>query len=165
MNLSQWFYDQLQSSADGFVWSVEQVPIARRNIRPPKGLGEWTAMRHVFHLAFYEKTFAFPGMQQWLDNPPPISEGEDEDVAWGEGREDPESMLAEFKQARSEQVKLLSRFDDLAWNTTRETVWGPVTLVWVVSKTYQHTAEHTSDVLRIALFWDAAEKRAQANGS
>ena len=35
-----------------------------------------------------------------------------------------------------------------------ETNWGPVPLFWVVSKTYQHTAEHISDLLRIALFWD-----------
>ena len=34
-------------------------------------------------------------------------------------------------------------------------IWGPVTLSWVVSKTYQHTAEHTGDILRIALFWDS----------
>jgi len=27
MNLSQWFQTQLHSSADGFAWSVEQVPV------------------------------------------------------------------------------------------------------------------------------------------
>jgi hypothetical protein len=32
----------------------------------------------------------------------------------------------------------------------------------VVSKAYQHTAEHTNDVLRIALFWDIFWARYQA---
>jgi hypothetical protein len=82
-------------------------------------------------------------------------EGVEEDIAWGEGSNNFESLLAEFKRVRDEQVQLLARYDDLAWNSTRETIWGPVTLSWVVSKTYQHTAEHTSDILRIALFWDS----------
>ena len=31
-------------------------------------------------------------------------------------------------------------------------------LRWVVAKTYQHTAEHTSDILRIVLYWDFLAK-------
>ena len=65
-NFSQWFNEQLQSSANGFVWGTEQVPEARRYAQPPTGLGEWTVARHVFHLYFYEKTIALPSMQQWL---------------------------------------------------------------------------------------------------
>ena len=154
MNLSKWFHDQLQASADGFVWGAQQVPNARRNIRPPEALGEWTAARHIFHMVFYEQAIAFPSMQQWLGKPCPV-EGIDEDTAWGEGSAEIESLLAEFKEIRNEQVQLLEQFDDLAWTSTCETIWGPVTLAWVVSKTYQHTAEHTSEILRLALFWDS----------
>jgi len=155
MNLSKWFHDQLQSSADGFVWGALQVPNARRNIRPPEALGEWTAARHIFHMVFYEQNIALPSMQQWLGKACPLLEGVDEDIEWGEGSDNIESLLAEFKKVRDEQVQLLAKFDDLAWNSTCETIWGPVTLSWVVSKTYQHTAEHTSDIMRIALFWDS----------
>ena len=154
MNLSKWFHDQLQASADGFVWGAQQVPNARRNIRPPEALGEWTATRHIFHMVFYEQNIALPSMHQWLGKPLPV-EGVEEDIAWGEGSDNIESLLAEFKKVRDEQIHLLAKFDDQAWNSTCETVWGPVTLSWVVSKTYQHTAEHTSDILRIALFWDS----------
>jgi hypothetical protein len=154
MNLSQWFRDQLQASADGFVWGAEQVPSARRYIQPPKGLGEWTAARHIFHMVYYEQTIALPSMQQWLGAKCPSTEGLDEDVAWGQGQEKLDSLLAQYKQVRAEQIALLPKIDDTEWNTTREAVWGPVTLLWVVSKTYQHTAEHTNDVMRIALFWD-----------
>ncbi len=50
MTFSQWFHDQLQASADGFVWGAQQVPNARRNVLPPEALGEWTAARHIFHI-------------------------------------------------------------------------------------------------------------------
>ena len=153
MNLSKWFHDQLQSSADGFVWGAQQVQNERRNIRPRDVLGEWTAARHIFHMVFYEQSIALPTMYQWLGKPCPV-EDVDEDISWGEGSRNVENLLAEFKKVRDEQIQLLSRFDDLAWNSTCETIWGPVTLSWVVTKTYQHSAEHTSDILRIALFWD-----------
>jgi hypothetical protein len=157
MNLSQWFHDQLQSSADGFVWGAEQVPEARRKIQPPAGLGEWSAARHVFHLVYYERTIALPGMQQWLGRELPPTEDLDEDVAWSQKQETLESLLDQFRRVRAEQVALLPGFDEPAWHATRETVWGPMSLLWVVSKTYQHTAEHTNDILRIALFWDSYE--------
>ena len=159
MNLSHWFHDQLQASADGFVWGAEQVPIARLYLQPPEGLGEWTAARHVFHLLYYEQTIALLSMRQWLGAECPSTDGLDEDIAWNERKVNVESLLAHFRQVRAEQIALLQKFDDIAWHTTREAVWGPVTLLWVVSKTYQHTAEHTNDVMRIALFWDVFEAR------
>jgi hypothetical protein len=102
---------------------------------------------------FYEQNIALPSMYQWLGKPC-LVEGVPEEIAWGEGSDDIDSLLIEFKKVRDEQVQLLAKFDDQAWNSTCETIWGPVTLSWVVSKTYQHTAEHTSDILRLALFWD-----------
>jgi len=153
MKLVQWFNDQLQASAEGLIWGFEQVPVARRNTRPPDALGEWNALRHIFHMIHYEKTMALPGMRQWLGGPfPPPSE--DEDVAWGKIQPDPDQLLAEFRKIRSEQITLLPKFDDAAWTAAHNTIWGQFTLLWVVSKTYQHTAEHTSDILKIALFWD-----------
>jgi hypothetical protein len=49
MDLSQWFQEQLQASAEGFIWSVLQVPEARRNLQPPIGLGEWSAARYTMN--------------------------------------------------------------------------------------------------------------------
>jgi hypothetical protein len=165
MNLLHWFHDQLRASADGFVWGAEQVPNARRFVQPPKGLGEWIAARHIFHMVYYEQTIALPSMQQWLGAECPSTDHLDEEVAWGEGQANFESLLAQFRLVRAEQVALLPKFDALAWETTREAVWGSVSLRWVVSKTYQHTAEHTNDVMRMALFWDAFEARQKAEGA
>jgi hypothetical protein len=165
MNLAQWFRDQLQASADGFVWATEQVPGTRRHVQPPDGLGEWTAARHVFHMVYYEQTIALPSMRQWLGDACPSMDGLDEDVAWDESQANVEDLLADFSKVRMEQVALLSQFDDAAWNTMRGAIWGPVTLLWVVSKTYQHTAEHTNDIMRISLFWDLFLARQRAKGA
>ena len=154
MDLSQWFHELLQASTDGFVWGVEQVPGPRRTMLPPAGLGEWTAGRHVFHLLSYEQNIALPAMRQWLSAAIPPMDEFDEEAAWVWEKRSIEKLVVRFKQVRAEDIAMLSKFDDAAWNSTRETRWGSVTLLWVVSKTYQHTTEHINDVLRIALFWD-----------
>jgi hypothetical protein len=155
MNTTQWFRDHLQASADGFIWGAEQVPNSRRYIPPPKRLGEWTVARHVFHILYYEQTIALPSMRQWISEPCPTTDDLDEDRIWENRQsENMENVLFEFRKVRAEQIALLEKFDEALWHTVRDAVWGPVTLLWVVSKTYQHTAEHTSDVMRIGLFWD-----------
>lgn len=160
--ISQWFSNQLSSSAEGFAWSARQVPALRLNQKPPKGLGEWIAARHVFHLWFYEQTVALPSMRQWLgDSMPEIA---DEDAAWT-GNEQIENLLPLFLEIRNQQIALLPHFDANDWNRVCETCWGPVTLFWVVTKTYQHTTEHISDLLRNALFWDFFAEREQEENS
>ena len=155
MDFSEWFDKHLQTSAEGFVWGAELVPGTRRNILPPLGLGEWSAARHVFHMLYYEQTIALPSMQQWLGNARPSTRGLDEDEAWNNAAKDFDSLLSEIQNVRAAQVALLPKFDQNTWTLTQRTVWGQVPLLWVVSKTFQHTAEHTHDVMRLALFWDA----------
>jgi len=163
MNLTQWFENQLQSSADGFVWGTEQVPHARRYAQPPDGLGEWSVARHAFHLLYYEQTLALPSMRQWIGEAPPPSDNLEERTWERTTTRDVESLLGEFRKVRQQQIDLLARFDDRLWNTLQETIWGPKTLLWVVSKTYQHTSEHINDVMRIGLFWDRFAERMKKN--
>jgi hypothetical protein len=154
MNLAKWFHDQLQSSADGFAWAVEQVPSNRLYLRPPSPvLGVWSAARHAFHIQFYERTIALPSMRQWLGDPLPNMVGVNEDAAWTVGN-DLTKVLEEFSAVRAVQIALLPEYEELAWEQPRKTIWEQQTLRWVLSKTFQHTAEHTHDVLSIALFWD-----------
>src|SRR5512138_3768267 len=117
-NYSEWFHEQLQNSADGFVWGTGQVPEGRRYAPPPKGLGEWTVARHVFHLWYYEQTIALPSMQQWLGGTIPSIDDADEDIAWSKTQDRVESLLDKFRSMRSEQIALLPKFDDATWNTT-----------------------------------------------
>jgi DinB family protein len=153
MELSQWFDYQLRSTLDGFIWAVQQVPKDRLYTLPPKSLGEWSAAQHVFHILEYEEKFALPTMSQWLGVPPVIPEA-------GEGRIEQgppqiEEKLVQFEQVREAEIGMLPKFDLDAWSAVkRTTFWGDVTLYWLVCKTYQHTLEHTHNVLGLTLFWD-----------
>jgi len=77
-----------------------------------------------------------------------------EEANWkhGEGQE-MQAMIAEFKKLRAEQLSLLQHFPEHAWREEREALWGPRPLTWVVAKTYQHTLEHTDEILRAYLWW------------
>lgn len=90
-------------------------------------------------------------MYQWLGAPPVIRREEH-----GEPDLLPiEVMLDQFERIRREEISLLPKFSQEAWESKQMTTfWGEVTLVWLVSKTYQHTLEHTHDILSLKLFWD-----------
>ncbi len=166
-NLADWFHQHLQTSAADLLWAVEQVPHARHVVSPPNiwGLGEWPVARHVFHLAYSEEQIALPSMRQWLgDQAPADVDAHDEAVAWGAGQ-DLDRMLARFRSVRAAQLALVTKFDGSVWEETRDAVWGRVSLRWVVSRTYQHTLEHTNAILRIALFWDFAARAVEAQAT
>jgi hypothetical protein len=164
MHPAVWFDRQLQASGDAFLWAARQAPPPRREAPPPRRgdeapLGQWSVARHAFHLLQYERAVALPRMRAWLGEPAAVVGPDDEAAAWAAGPAFRDT-LARFAAARAEQVALLPRFDDAAWQRPRELDgWGSVTLYWVVSATYQHTAEHTSAVLRIALRWDVVAER------
>jgi hypothetical protein len=158
MKLTEWFSYQLKAGGDGFVWAVQQMPVERRTIAPPAHPDEWPVQQHLFHMLSYDQYLSLPYIQYWLGGIQPSKAtinqrmaSQDEDYQ----RLDTDfaTMLAAFQQVRAQQIELLQRFDDALWQTKHETVWGEVTMQWVVSKTFQHTAEHTHDVMRMVLFW------------
>ena len=165
VNYSMWFQQQLQASADGFVWAVTQVPTERQNSQPPKALGEWTATRHLFHMLDYERQIALPVMQQWLGAPEFAVNWQEEENWCANSGETIESLVDQFRAVRRQQIDLLPQFTEQAWHELQMTGWGPIPLFWLISKTYQHTNEHTSDVLRLALFWDYYAREEQAAAS
>ncbi|RPJ25132.1 MAG: DinB family protein [Chloroflexi bacterium] len=153
MDLLKWFDSQLRSTLDGFIWSVRQIPEERWYAFPPAPLGEWSAAQHIFHMVHYEKKLALPSMHQWLGAPPAVREEADEEI-WNH----PPAiklMLDQFNEVRLAEINLLPSFDEMAWQSTQKTTfWGEISLYWLVCKTYQHTLDHTQDILRLALFWD-----------
>ena len=87
MALARWFESQLLSTAEAFVWTVEQITPERKIAAPPAGLGQWSAARHAFHLVYYEQKIALPSMRQWLDGPRPSRQGLNEQAAWGNSQD------------------------------------------------------------------------------
>jgi hypothetical protein len=152
----RWLGDELGRSGLGFDWAIRQVPADRLELTPPAGLGEWPALRHLHHLVWYEREEALPTMRLWLGGPPFEEDALDEGAAWAADGPalEVDAWLRSLAAGRVAQRGLLTRLDAGAWTASRMTVWGDMPLRWVVAKTYQHTAEHTSDILRIALYWD-----------
>ena len=108
---SQWFSSQLSSSAEGFAWSARQVPLARLDLRPPEGLGEWPAVCHVFHLLFYEQTVACRACASGWGIRCLLSRMK----TWPDGQQRIEELLPAFAEIRSQQIALLPQFDEADW--------------------------------------------------
>lgn len=163
MDPSEWFRDQLQSGLEGFVAAVQLVPEERRSATPPQPLGEWPATRHLFHVLFYERHATLPALRWWLGGPTPARPSPTEEDAW-DSAGGIEHLLAELRAARAEQASLLDNVQHSTWDESRKTVWGRVTLRWIMTKTLQHTHVHTHNVLSLALFWDMAAEEAAGRG-
>lgn len=159
MELSQWFRQQLQVSMDGFLWAVEQIPQDRLYQEPLSD--RWSAARVVYHMLSYEQRLALPSILQWTGGPLPVASSQlademKEDYLWADGqRHEIQKMLADFKSIRIQQLEALSQLCLQSWNEERDTIWGQKPLKWVVTKTYQHTLEHTDELLKAYLFlWE-----------
>jgi hypothetical protein len=157
MQYAQWFQQQLKNSADGFLWAVEQIPQERLYLAPRPD--RWPVARLVYHLANYEGRIGLPSIRQWLGDPKPEvgTQEEDtdkEDVAWnnGEGHEITD-LIATFKAVRAQQLESIRLVREDQWLEERPVIWGIRSLQWVVTKTYQHTLEHTDEILRAYLWW------------
>jgi hypothetical protein len=138
MNLSQWFDHQLQYTLDGFIWAVQQLPTERLYAIPP----------------IPEERLALPSMYEWLGGPPVSDTRTKQDFP------SIEEMLACFEGVRHKEINLLPRFSNEAGDSKQKTTfWGDVSLCWLVCKTYQHTTEHSHDILSLMIFWDRRLER------
>lgn len=148
--------DWLASGVEEVAWAIAQVPPERRLARPP--FGDWPPARHVFHLWHYEQYVALPSMRYLLGQSGPLNVRAvpSEEADW-RSAEPVEAVLDALRAVREAQCSLLREMPPGAWDRERAaTVWGTKCLRWVVSKTVQHNAEHLSDILQLALFWDDA---------
>lgn len=154
---ASWFRHQLRASADGFVWGVGQLDPDYHFALPPAPdyLGTWPPARHVWHVGEYERCLVIPTMRQWLGGAlPPEDAWPDDDDAWALAQGRPMSQLLEaFGSIRQEQIQLLDALASADWAAPRTTLWGDRPLVWIVTKTFQHTYEHGDTILRMGLWW------------
>ena len=157
MDELQLLRQNLQASTENFLWAVEQIPRERLYLAPRTD--RWPIARIVYHLTHYEQHIALPSTLQWLGKPRPIVETQqeydrEEDLQWNDGQNhDIAQLTADFKAVRFQQFEVLSKCTEQMWNEERDVVWGHLPLKWVVTKTYQHTLEHTDEVLRAYLWW------------
>lgn len=157
MPLSQWWAEQLHASLTGFFWAVEQIPAERQFVS--RRVERWSTARIMFHLGWYEQHIALPAMRQWFGEPAPPATAQEDDAAleerdWNDGQGlGIAAMLATLRGLRAEQITLASQASEDLWQQEQPALWGNVSLHWVVTKTYQHTLEHTDEILRQYLWW------------
>jgi DinB superfamily len=168
MDYMQSFTTLLQSSTDMLLWTVQQIPEDLFYTISPKRPERWPVARHVMHLQYNEGQVVLPCMRRWLDEEYAIHYKDaddkkierygayemlvhDEEIAW---QQTPAiaTWQEKFREGRKAQIALLTQFAPAAWEETRETVWGQVTLRWAITKTYQHTLEHSNDILKYGLY-------------
>jgi len=171
MDWSNWFLTQLQTSAEGFEWGFWQVPERLRRETPidDKYMGLWPAVRHVWHVAEYERCVAMPSMRLWLGGDPLAEDAwPDDDATWDKHKSSTDkALIAHFWMVRRQEIALVNALQDVDWDTPRETGWGIKPLSWVVTKTYQHTFEHGDTLMRMGLWWEHIEgeiAKAQGRG-
>ncbi|MCA0457854.1 MAG: hypothetical protein LCI00_28065 [Chloroflexi bacterium] len=159
----KWSRQYLHTSAEAFEWAFSAIDPAYHQSKPPEArLGLWSPARHVWHVTGYERCIAMPTMRQWLGAPPLP----DDDRIWPNGDDDwaavanqpADIYMQAFWDVRNEQIALLDALAVVDWATTRETAWGDKPLTMVITKTYQHTLEHSDSLLKMGLWWkDAIE--------
>jgi hypothetical protein len=153
----EWFRLQLQTTAEGIIWAIRQLePDLHLHLPPDPGyMGSWPAARHLWHVARYERLFALPAMKVWLGEPlAHVDMWRVEDRDWAiEQTRGTEAFIEDLRIIRAEQIALLNQFSDSDWERIEQTYWGERPLSMVLTKTYQHTLEHTDAILRMALWW------------
>lgn len=164
MGVSDFFAGQLRVTADQLIWAAGQIPDTRRYVALD---GHWSAAQILFHVTNYERLAVLPSVRRWDGGPEVDDSRLDQELEDWEriGRRTAwDDLIRAFEVGRTEQIALISGMGeaDARWDESRMTPWTldgapPITLRWLVTKTLQHTFEHSDELLRIRLYWDMHE--------
>ena len=168
---------KIQETEHIIQWAISNVPSERVLEPPPHGkhtqsvkgfktyFGDWSALRQLFHLAFYEEIYAVPAMQHFIGSPHPsidlvFPEPEIEEKVWQDALArgvDVSSELQRLHKLRELQLHLISEIPEEAWESERvQTGLGNVSAEFVVLKTIQHSLEHANGIMKNVLYWERA---------
>ncbi len=161
---------QLDQTAQIIEWAVTFFSDERLSEVPPHSthpnapewgktfFGEWSALRVLFHLLYYEETIALPSIKHWIGEPvPDYPKSSEEEEAWKKCN-DKSELLDRFHKIRKSQLEIINRIDPMDWEKNKLVYHGhgKVSAYWFVAKTIQHTLAHGDKLLRKALYWDDA---------
>ena len=155
-----WLQAQLAHSTTTLIEAWAALPAERRATVPPERLAplsSWPAQLHLYHLYIYEQiTVDYAAF--WLPKGKPLTEAQDaehgrllsEQVHAWQQLSGPET-LAGWLEQRQELLARLAQAED--WDA-RQPYWENQDLHTIAAECLQHTLEHTSTLLQLALFWD-----------
>jgi DinB superfamily len=159
----------LAEGAREVTWALCRLPCERWAESPPVKVDAWPALRHVRHIALYERHQILPAVCQVLGETTaessilPMLEIEQADAAWDTARavESPEGIVQGLGETRFELLRRLEATSDDVWQRPLPAavaeacgVASPVELDWLLLSARQHEQQHMAAVWRIALNWD-----------
>lgn len=151
---TQFFVRHLQSSSDALLWAVDQVPSGRHHVLPLPVFGDTPIIRLVFDQLWHERSIFLPYLRWWAGGSEPEGLLEDVEHVWATSNHSMSEFLSSFQTERAESIQIVAGFTDDLWYTRRSTLWGDVSLKWVVTHTLQLTLDLTSHLMQMALYWD-----------
>ncbi len=157
---SAWIQKQLAHSVTMLAGAWAAIPAERRTQVPPEHMGwvsTWPAQRHLYHLYIYERiTVDYAAFLQ--ADGTPLTEAQDaehERLLTGQAADWPQlraaELLAGWRENRQELLARLARATN--WEA-RQPYWDNQDLNTITAECWQHTLEHTTTLLQLALFWD-----------
>lgn len=157
MNQSEFLIQQLQASADAFLWTVSQIPTGRYNVIPLPTFGEHSVLRLVYHLVWMERNLVVPIVRQWVTDtefdPDPYT-GSLEEKTWMSNDMSMQALLEDFSARNTLQLRLIKGLNEADWHKRKRTPWGYYSLHWLTASTLQRRMESTNILLKMSLYWD-----------
>ena len=156
-----WLQEQLANSMTMLEGAWAALPEEHRAVLPPGRLAKistWPAQLHLYHLYIYER-ITVDYAAYWLEEGARLSEAEDAEHVrlWQEQEQDWEQLggdetMAALSAQRQQLLTHLANASD--WDARYDVFWGEQNLRWIAAKCFQHTLEHTTTLLQLAIFWD-----------
>jgi len=158
---SVWLQEQLAASLTMLAGAWAAIPQERWAALPPeriRRMSSWPAQLHLYHLYQYERiTVAFAAI--WQEGGRELTREEEaelvrpyreQETGWQQlsGAE----TMAGMREQRRILLAQLAQTSD--WDAVHDILVGTHNLRWVIAKCFQHTLEHTTTLLQLALFWD-----------
>jgi hypothetical protein len=155
-----WLMTRLLDALDDLPRALDAIPRDRWSQLPPGDLSEWSAHRHLVHLANLEARAALPVLRHLQDGLPVdpryagTPEQRDEVLVW-EHAPDARHVLDQWVEARRAIFDFVRPIPaEQRRRLVPHPAFGPTSIDWYLLRLHQHTLHHLETLLRLALWWD-----------
>jgi len=164
MTINSWQV-RSKNAVDGFIWAAQRIPTGRHHVIPLPVFGELSAARRVFHVDWYTANVVKTSLDLWLvpDAQVVHFESKQEELDWRQSDQTLHVILEGFQTATNTLMAQIASLNENQLSEVRETLWGNISLEWMLTHFYQILLENTNILVRMSLYWDMyLEAEAQA---
>ena len=157
---------RLRDSIDTVIGAARMVPAACIHALMP-GLPKdaWTVAMNLAHLVVYDEGISVPVLESLASGADGTTLIRTDNEGWfyndavALSSQPLDALISRLEEARARQVDIVQSFSAVDWNRRWSPAFssglhgnGPHSPAWIATKSFQHTWEHGSAVLRAALF-------------